>query len=127
MVYQIPGCPIPLARARFNGRRVYDEQKNLKLYFRNIISHQHGANKLFSGPLKLQATFYMTMPKKAKFLAGRYHIFKPDLDNLLKMLCDLCGEDLLFGNDCVICSIETKKVYDANPRTEFIIEELKND
>ena len=124
MVYTISGCPIPLARIRFSGRRVYDEQSHLKIILRQSLINQHNGNKRYSGPLHLYATFYMQPPKRnSQRLIGKFHYYRPDIDNLLKMLCDLCN-DILFDDDCCISQCTCAKIYDLNPRTEFYFKEL---
>jgi len=48
---------------------------------------------------------------------------RPDFDNLVKLIGDTCNE-VLYDDDKLICASIIKKVYSANPRTEFRIIEL---
>jgi len=126
MHYILLGDPIPLARARYGNKRVWDSQKELKLVSGLNLAQQHGKNRQFLGPLHIDAVFYMYMSqnlKKSIKVPGTYHYFKPDLDNLIKFICEICS-NIAYNNDCIISSISAKKLYDSNPRTEINIKEL---
>ena len=51
MKYIVPGDPIALARCRFGKGRVWDSQKDLKLYWGIHLTNQHKRKSMFSGPL----------------------------------------------------------------------------
>jgi Holliday junction resolvase RusA-like endonuclease len=126
LIYTIPGDPSPLARARISGRRVYDAQADLKTYLKLFLTNQHKDRPFYTGPQHLHATFYMGMPKSAaKHIAGKPHKYRPDLDNLLKMVCDI-STGILYDDDCCIAMITCNKVYDYEARTEFYLEQLED-
>lgn len=126
-VYIVPGDPIALARARWSGKHIYDAQKLDKLNVSLLLSQQHGSRPLFTGALWLSFIFYLPMPKTSKKqrekLKGCYHIFKPDISNLIKFYEDV-SNNIIFHDDCLIALLEAKKIYDENPRTEFFVKEL---
>ena len=123
--YTIPGNPIPLARPRFGQGRVWDEQKTLKFNVGLFLAHQHANQPYFTGPLAIVATFYLPIPKgQSKKLNGKYHIYKPDIDNLEKFLLD-SAQSIIFGDDCIVSVISATKQYDSNPRTVFTVTELE--
>ena len=127
--YIIKGDPIPLARARHAHRRTYDDQKQLKSMLRVSLESQHGDRPLYEGPLKFEATFYFGFPEKMSQakkdkLAGKPHIFRPDISNLQKLIEDVAS-GILYHDDCLICISVVYKVYDHIPRTEFTITEMK--
>ncbi len=125
--YVIEGNPIPLARHRHTGTRAWDSQKQIKFGIGLQISNQHEGLGYFNGPVRLDVTFYLPMPKRgANYLAGRYQLVKPDLSNLLKMLEDVATK-IIYHDDCIISACYAEKRYSANPRTEFTITELKLD
>ena len=90
--------------------------------------------KPLTGDIMLKVIFYMPRPK-SHFRTGKYsHLLKegvpdrhsttPDLDNLVKMLCDtIQGRDRMIVDDSQICMLQAEKVY-GTPRTEIIIEEI---
>lgn len=130
MKYVILGDPVPLARHRHSGKRTWDSQKQVKLIWGIDIGRQHqkelGETK-YTGPIHFDVTFFISMPKtslkRQKEMSGSYHIFTPDLSNLIKFVED-AATGVIFDNDCIIASITSRKVYDENPRTEFSITTL---
>jgi len=126
MKYTIPGDPIPLARCRYGNGRVWDAQKQVKYGCGIQLLNQHNGKPLYSGPLQMDVTFFMAIPKtgaKSKLL-GSYHYQRPDLDNLIKFISDVAN-GILYADDATISFITSKKIYDRDPRIEFIITELK--
>lgn len=119
-VYVIKGDPTPLARPRFRNSTVYDKQKEIKLIAGIHLRAQHNERPLLEGPLHLDATFFMKMPIKArpKKMSDRPHIARPDLDNLIKYILDVCNKVVL-RDDCCVCSITARKCYSSEPRSEF--------
>ena len=127
-VYIIAGDPTPLARPRLGKRKVYDPQKNLKTVASIHVANQHDGRPFLEGPLHLDVTFFMKAPesislKRREALYGCEHIFKPDTDNLVKFISDICI-GIIFYDDCSISRITARKVYDSVPRTEFVITRL---
>jgi len=122
-VYVIKGDPIPLARARHVRNRIYDPQKAIKAIASIDLCRQHNEEAFLEGPLHLNATFFMKTPesiaaKKRSDLYSKPHVYKPDLDNLLKLICDI-SSGVIYHDDCIIASITAHKVYDPIARTEF--------
>ena len=126
MMYILNGDPIPLARARYGNRRVWDSQAEIKLIASLSLANQHGENPLFKGPLSMDIIFFIQLPHnthKYKQKLGDYHRFRPDLDNMIKFICDI-SNSIIYKDDCIISQISAKKVYDTEPHTQFIIREL---
>jgi Holliday junction resolvase RusA-like endonuclease len=128
--YVINGDPTPLARPRYSVRSksIFDPQKNQKLFAQITLDQQHNNAPKFEGPIHIEMIFYMPAPKhisvkRKKLLQGKYHIFRPDTDNCIKYVCDI-AQKILFEEDCIVASISAYKVYDLNPRTEFIVKTL---
>lgn len=128
MIYIIPGDPTALARPRISRKSMWDPQKQDKLFFGLQVQKQHGDIPHYSGPLQLDVYFFMKYPDSARARKGRkagdYHIFTPDLSNLIKYVEDACNT-VIFHDDCLISIINAKKIYDSQPRTEFEIVQLK--
>ncbi len=132
--YKILINPIPLARPRWSGpaHTMYDSQSHAKISYGLYVNQQH-ANQLqdykFQGPLRLEATFFMPLPRllKQKYLATQSHSCRPDLDNLLKFLLDSCNT--LYNDDAQFSEIICKKKYatSENGYTEFTITEIPNE
>lgn len=130
MKYIIPGDPVPLARARIGhgAKRMYDSQREAKLHTGILIQSQHKPDICYEGPLHLDVTFFMRIPRKIHTKREieknfTYHHCRPDLSNLLKFIEDV-AQSILFRDDAQICYITSRKVYHQEPRTEFILKEM---
>ncbi len=131
----IKGKPIALKRHRSTrSGRMYDPSaKDKKQIWLQIARFK--PKRPLEGQIMLFATFYMPRPKK-HFRTGKYanvlkdgvpeyHTNTPDLDNLLKMICDtIQGKNRMILDDSQICRIQAEKIYSKQPRTEIIIEEI---
>jgi len=85
--------------------------------------------------IMLLVIFHMPRPK-SHYKTGKFkhilkdnmpefHVFTPDLDNLVKMIADIVqGKNRFIKDDSQICRIQAEKVYSENPKTEVIIEEI---
>ena|ERR1700690_4674033 len=122
--YVILGDPVALARARFARGRFYDSQKEFKLIAGCNLRNQHDTDQLFEGPLYIFVRFFMPRSKSKKKALIQWHHTKPDIDNLLKYLLDTCNT-ILFKDDACIASLNSIKIYDDKPRTEFTIHQLE--
>lgn len=125
---EIPGPPIPLQRARASKNRFYDPQyvakENIRTFTKTLIS----PFKLLSGPVSLEAIFYIQIPKswsKKKKAAHdkQFCAKKIDLSNILKFFEDTYN-GLIWEDDCLICHINADKIWSFEPKTILIIKEL---
>lgn len=127
--FVIPLDPEAAARARTarNGHH-YNPQRQLINTLRIYIDSQFDGPLLGEHPLEFNATFYFARPKThAKMKSPpRYKTSRPDLDNLEKLILDLCNETV-YQDDAVICKNSTTKEYcnDNKPRTVFTFTELE--
>ena len=126
--YIIYGKPIPLKRARVTRFGAYDPQKKEKEEHREMVYIQRGnVSPETEGPLELIVTFYMPIPKttpKKILLQGTHHTKTPDIDNLVKYILDVI-QPILLRNDSIVSIIIAEKVYDKNPRTEFVLHKVE--
>ncbi len=128
MTYLIDECPVAWMRARRNGKRYYDAQTELKDRWRWILKTQHKGELYGDVALRIDTVFYMPIPasysaKQRLALDGTYHKKKPDIDNMLKLLADVCT-GVIVEDDCVFAESTTKKIYSSRPRIEFSVEKL---
>jgi len=126
--FKIDDVPIPLRRARFTGTHCWDSQKQQKMIIGLALQSQLADEPLFEGPLDIDILFYFPISKRLSkenqlIYKDKPHIFKPDLDNLIKMYLD-CSNNILFKDDCIVSTIHARKLYGI-PRTEIIITELR--
>lgn len=67
----------------------------------------------------------LSKPKKKALLDVFYHLKRPDVDNLLKLVCDALN-GVAWKDDSDIASIFAVKGYSEHPRTEIEIKYLTN-
>jgi Holliday junction resolvase RusA-like endonuclease len=134
--FTIHGKPKALKRHRVsrNGGMYDPSSKEKKEIWLQIAKYRP---KLpLAGDIYLKAQFYMPRPnnhyrtgKYAHLLKDSYkdviyHSRKPDLDNLIKMVCDtIQGKERMIIDDSQICWLSAIKQY-GTPRTEVAIEEI---
>ncbi len=127
-VYELLGTPLSLHRPRFSKGNVYDDQKSLKLYHMVLIKSQHGRLPLFDKPTHIDITFTFPVPasyslKRKNALSGTCYPGRPDLDNLIKMVLDVCI-NACYKDDAIITSITARKVYGPEGKTTFFFSSL---
>ena len=112
-------------RPRFSKLRTYNPKKYTEYKEAVSLLAKKQCKNHFNGAIRLEITFYMQIPeswskKKQRETIGKYHISKPDTDNMIKTIKDSL-EGVFFKNDSQICEIDAKKIYSENPRTEFTL------
>jgi len=126
-LFEIPIHPVPKARPRtFTNKhglsRTYTPKKtkDFEGLVRDWIAANHNKHP-FEGPLKLELTFMMPVPKSYSKKSRNWclskfgtHTKKPDLDNLEKSVMD-AAEGILYYNDSQICSKISNKVWAEKP------------
>lgn len=125
--YTLVGDPVPLARARYGNKRVYDSQKNERLVAGINIQNQHNNRPLLVGPIRLTAEFHFEPPRSNKKLRDTmlacFHQFAPDLSNCLKWIEDIAS-GIVYKDDCLIADIHVRKLYSEEPKTIIILQQF---
>ena len=97
---------------------------------------KHRPKRPLADNIYLKLIFHMPRPKhhyktkagkptdivKEKYASIKLHSYKPDLDNLVKMVADVIQPQMIC-DDSQICWLSAIKQY-GDPKTEVIIEEL---
>lgn len=123
--YCVKMNPIPWKRAGMNGSRLFDAQKQDKVMMGLYLNQQHNDEPLFNKATHLEVIFYFNYPKTLKKRSGSSWVSTvPDLDNLEKFLLDSI-KNILITDDRIIVSMNSKKIYDKDPRVEFTLTELE--
>jgi Holliday junction resolvase RusA-like endonuclease len=141
-----PVEPIPKERHRHlkrpkrlkNGRviKTYNPQKAVEKALRLLATTQINEPPV-KGAVKIECLFVFSRPKshygtgrnsgKLKPSAPKYHIVKPDSDNLLKMVKDVLNT-VAYKDDCQVCRDFVSKEYvtgpDDQPRIEVTLTQL---
>ena len=125
MLIIIPGNPVPAARPRVTSHGTYNPKYYEMRKISQIIKSQWKCHPLV-GPVFLNISFFMSIPKslsikKQKIMINKYHIKRPDIDNLEVMLYNALVKAEAIIDDSQISSVTSRKVYSDNPRTEVEI------
>ena len=136
MYFIINGIPKPLKRHRHtrNGRTYDPSKKDKKDLLLQVM--RYAPKQPFTAPLRIIIVFYMPRPK-AHFRTGKFkHLLKPeipiqhsntpDLDNLVKLVCDALNK-VFYKDDSQISQLKAEKLYcdvDEKARTEVHIEQI---
>lgn len=133
--FVLKGDPKALKRHRSTRTgRMYDPSaKDKKEMWLQIAKFK--PKRPFSGNIYIRLVFVMPRPKnhyrtgKFKHLLKdqipEHHSFKPDLDNLIKMMLDcISGTERMIIDDSQVCRLQAEKIYGKNSRTEVYIEEI---
>ena len=129
----IPGPPIAKKRPRFARRgnfvTTYNAQETEESRVLWEIKRQH-AGEPSKRPIALKVQFLMPIPKssskkKAEEMECGYiaHTKKPDLDNLVKFIKDVCN-GTVWKDDAQIVYLEAEKFYSYEPQTIIKWEEV---
>lgn len=123
-IYTVIGEPVPLARPRFSSRsnktKVWDSQEQVKTGAGLQIRSQHKGEP-YKVPLHMDVCFYFEASERHPH--GSFHHIKPDLDNLVKFVLDVCN-GIVFKDDSLVASFFAVKKYDNFARTEFSFMEI---
>ena len=133
--FTITGKPIPLKRHRVTKHgRMYDpSHKDKKQIWLQIAKFK--PRRPLAGDIMIKLMFTMPRPKnhyrtgKFKHLlkdnVPEYHSYTPDLDNMVKMICDVIqGKGRMICDDSQICMLQAEKVWGFKGKTEVVIEEI---
>ena len=113
---------------------MYDPSyKDKKQIWLQIAAHK--PKRPLAGDIMIKLVFTMPRPKnqyrtgKYKHLlkdnVPEYHSYKPDLDNMVKLICDVIqGKGRMICDDSQICMLQAEKVYGRKGKTEVVIEEI---
>ena len=132
--FTIPGKPVALKRHRPSARGGYYDpsSKDKKQIWLQIARFK--PKQPLAGDIFMKVIFHMPYKKymyrtgkyshllKDSYKDMKYHSYKPDLDNLVKMVADVIQPQMIC-DDSQICWLSAVKQY-GEPRTEVTIEEI---
>ena len=132
-IYHIPGKPLTWMRSGRRKDKYYDKQINQKAYTSNIVQSQMKIKEPLSSPLKLVVEFHLPIPTSYR-KAIRWRMLKtphtrvPDIDNMVKFLCDALN-NVLWVDDSLIYEIHCRKIYTEKTmsKTLFRVETYKKE
>ena len=124
--FVIKGDPTAWKRPGQSRWGRYDTQKGLKNALGLIFKSGMNKHPILLGPIHLAVIFFMPIPKSMSIRKQRdtrgWHTYKPDLDNLIKLVLDSMN-GVVFKDDSQICQIIAMKGYGETARTELTVTE----
>ncbi|CAB4183215.1 Rus Holliday junction resolvase [uncultured Caudovirales phage] len=124
IILDVQGTPRPQPRPRFvRGRVVSTADANARRW---IATVEAGAKALVelrgkqSGPLAVAIGF--RFPTRDKARHGKPHTFRPDVDNLAKLILDCLMRAGLIDDDACVSSLAVQKTWDETGRAVVWIE-----
>ena len=130
IAFEIPGPPVPFARAGSNGKRRYTPGRQAAYMAEVAIraSQVMGADQPFEGAVRFQVRVENTHPikwKADKKARTKWRISTPDADNILKLLADSM-EGIVYLNDSQIAHAEIQKIYSLKDCVYVSVMELES-
>jgi len=121
----IPGCPKPQGRPRATNfgkhARVYSVKTEWRCMCTKVAHDLLKSQGQYNEAIAVTIEYYFQRPKshygtgrnqdKLKASAPKYHISKPDNDNLNKAVLDAFGDAGLLKNDSQVVNLISRKVY----------------
>ena len=131
----IPGTPKAQKRHRPSARGGYYDPSSTDKKQTWLQIAKYRPKLPLAGDIYLKTIFYMPRPKdhyrtgkykhllKDSYKDVIYHSYRPDLDNLVKMIADVIQPQMIC-DDSQICILQAEKLYAQAARTEVTIEEI---
>lgn len=126
--FSIPGDPLLMSRARVNDRKFCDNSEEVKFLWRSHLRYYADENPLKKKPLHMDISFYFPMmsnmkqEKKLEY-ENKDYFQAPSVAKLLRFVF-IIGESIVYESESSICSVQARKYYSENPRTDITLSSL---
>lgn len=136
LLIEIPGEAVAKQRPRVALRGSYPkvytpkETVNYETYVKVLFTERYPDHIPYKSALRLTVDVYRSIPasqsekKKEMMRNGEIKpVVKPDLDNIIKIICDSLNK-IAYADDNVIVDIRARKFYSDIPKVVVEIEEI---
>jgi len=123
LTFSVSGIPRPQPRPRFvKGRVVSAADANAKRWIVAVEAMAKQA-KPFAGELgsALSVVLVFRFPTKAADRLGKPHTFRPDSDNLAKLVLDCMMRAGLIGDDASVSSLSIRKTWASDAGVDVLV------
>lgn len=120
--YIIEGEPVLIQKET----RDWDQYRQDKFNFVNSLAAIHDDKPLFQGPLHVEITFYLSVPKSVtrktqEDKRATWHHGRPMLDRMFEFVEKACA-GTIYQDSAQICSLVCRKYYSgAQPYTQIVV------
>jgi Holliday junction resolvase RusA-like endonuclease len=127
--FTVPGVPVPQGRPRVTrtGHAYYDEKtKEYREKVKRCAEMAMENEKLLEGALALFVDCVMPIPsswpayRKQAAASGKWHIQRPDTDNLIKSVADSCN-GVIYEDDSQLSVVIGTKSYGSVPEAKVSV------
>ena len=131
--FKIPGTPVGKQRPRVTRHGTYTPQKTAD--YEKLVQDIYRINKFpkLEGYLSMSVSAYYPIPKSTSKVEREKMIKgillpdkKPDVDNVLKCICDALNK-VAYDDDKQIISMNIVKYYSENPCVVIRLEEIEGE
>lgn len=139
--FEVPGDPVPFARAASFGSRRFTpaKQRDYMLEVRRVAWDAMAYDRsLFVGPLLVEIWAYHVYPagwSQKKRAATFFKTSRPDVDNLAKVILDAIGGNdslsatdklgaIVFEDDATVCQLTVGKRWAARASVTVAVQQL---
>jgi Holliday junction resolvase RusA-like endonuclease len=123
---RVVGLPAPQGSKNVSrSGRVYEASRALRPWRALIAANVHNAMRregvdMMTGPVELRAVFMLPSPKRPRH---REPIVRPDLDKLVRALCDGLTDGGAIRDDALIVNLTAVKVYGERPGVWIVLKD----
>lgn len=124
--FTIDGAPQPKQRPRVTKFGTYTPAKTIDYERLVALGYKAAGGMLFDCPVHVTVKAYFKIPKSRKeLIEGDWHIQRPDLDNLIKIVKDgLNG--VAYKDDSQVVYLDGLKKWSLKERVEVTVWEVIN-
>ena len=122
LLFEIPVAPVPQKQTRFGNGKAYDPSAPDKHQIQWNL-RPYAPDKPLKGPIEVDITFYMPIPKNTSSLMRKqminnvlHHMKRPDVDNLSYLVVNAM-KDIIYEDDSQIVDLNLHKRYGEQPKT----------
>lgn len=130
ITFSIEGTPVGKARPRLSRYGTYTptKTKNYEELVRTTVKNMFGDFIPLEGALEVRIIAVFEVPKsyskkKKRELIGKEQIFKPDADNISKIILDSLN-GLVYKDDSQVAKLNVHKIYGEKAEVTVIIEKI---
>lgn len=120
--FEIKGDPVAWARPRFDGRRGFTAEK--QRYAKELLQvelRRWWRGKAIEAPQALCVRIIFRFKARKKAEIGKFKHTKPDIDNLVKLVCD-AANGIVWADDNQVAHLTAMKVFSEESGTFMAVE-----
>lgn len=125
--FYVPGLPVAFARTGRNGKFSFTpkKQRSYMSILKDLAYEAMGDRDPFDVPLHIEMAISYTWPTSwsKKKRENPWKASRPDLDNLMKLVCDAVN-GIVWTDDALVCRASIEKFYDNKAGTRVTVTPL---